>query len=75
MMTVDPKIAGAIEQVVHRAGQSPALARRLIAWFDAVASGNEDINDRQSASRHLELLYGEVHLPDEPVGSDGNGSP
>ena len=74
-MAVDPRIAKAIEHVVHGAGQSPALARRLIAWFNAVASDNEDLNDRQSANRHLELLYGEVHLPDEPVDSDGNPSP
>ena len=66
-MAVDPKIADAIQQVVQDAGQSEALARRLIAWFSAIASGNEDINDRQSANRHLELLYGEVHLPGDHV--------
>ncbi len=60
---MDPKITDAIQQSVRDEGQSDALARRLIAWFKAVASGNEDINDRQSANRHLELLYGEVQLP------------
>ena len=55
---MDPKIEEAIKEAVEENGQSEALARRLVAWFDAIASGNEDINDRQSANRHLELLYG-----------------
>ena len=59
---MDPKIAEAIEKVVLDAGQREPLARRLIAWFNALASGDEDINDRQSAERRLELLYGEVQL-------------
>ena len=70
---MDPKIAEAIEQVVHDAGQNEPLARRLIAWFNAVASGNEDINDRQSAERHLELLYGEVQLTG-PFADADNGT-
>ena len=71
---MDPKIAEAIQQVAQDAGQSESLARRLIAWFSAVASGNEDINDRQSANRHLELLYEEVHLHDDHVGADDDAS-
>lgn len=67
---MDPKITEAIQQVVQDSGQSGALARRLVAWFSAIASGNEDINDRQSANRHLELLYDEVHLHDDHVGPD-----
>ena len=59
---MDPKIVEAIEEAVREKDQSDALARRLTAWFDAVSSGNEDLNDRQSADRHLELLYGEVQL-------------
>ena len=57
-MTVDPRIAQAIVEAVEENGQGKALARLLIAWFDAIASSNENINDRQSANRHLELLYG-----------------
>ena len=73
-MAVDPKIAEAIQNVVEDVGQSQALARRLVAWFNAVASGNEKINDRQSADRHLELLYGEVRLPDDLVHAEENAS-
>ena len=56
-MTMDPKIVEAIEEAVDENGQTKVLARRLVAWFDAIASGNQEINDKQSANRHLELLY------------------
>jgi hypothetical protein len=61
-MTIDPKIREAIEAAVKEAGQSQGLARRLARWFEAVASGSENINDRQSAARHLELLYEETEV-------------
>lgn len=64
-MTVDPKIEEVIRHVVMRNEQSEGLSRRIIAWFNAVASGNEDINDLQSANRHLEEIYKEVILSDE----------
>lgn len=66
---MDPKIVDSIEEAVSEEGQSKALARRLVAWFDAIASGNEDINNKQAANRHLELLYNEA----EPS-KDGNVS-
>ena len=61
-MTTDPKIQEAIELAVEEAGQSQALSRKLVQWFEAIASGNEGINDRQSAYRHLELLYDETQI-------------
>ncbi len=59
-MAIDPKIKEAIEGAVAEAGQPPGLARKLMSWFEAIATGNEDIANRQSAYRHLELLYEEV---------------
>ena len=67
---MDPKIVTSIEEAVREEGQSEALARRLVAWFGAIASGNEDINDKQASNRHLELLYNEVDLPEGINGSD-----
>ena len=52
-MTVDPKIKEAIG----------GLSRMLISWFEAIAVGNEEVDDKQSSDRHLELLYGEVQVP------------
>ena len=56
-MTTDRKIQEAIEAAVKKEEQDPALAKKLVRWFDAIASGNEDITDTDSADRHLELLY------------------
>lgn len=56
-MTLDTRIIKAIEEAVKEAGQPETLARRLLAWFDAVTSGNEDINDQAAAARHLEVLF------------------
>ena len=57
---MDPKIIEAIHAAVSEADQSQGLARKIAKWFEAIASGNEDIKDRQTAYRHLELLYGET---------------
>lgn len=74
-MIVDPKIVTSIEEAVREEGQREALARRLVAWFRAIAPGNEDINDKQASNRHLELLYNETELPVSNKGSDTDISP
>lgn len=56
-MTIDARITQAIQEAVDEAGQPETLARRLVAWFEAVTSGNEDINDHAAAARHLEVLF------------------
>lgn len=56
-MTIDPKIKEAIESAVTSSGQDSKLALKIIRWFEAIATGSEQIGDRQSAFRHLELLY------------------
>lgn len=63
-MPVDPHIRQGIEDAVEASGQTPALARRLIRWFEALVSGNEEIEDKQSADPHLRLLYAEATPPD-----------
>ena len=61
-MSIDPKIREAIKTAVAELQQSEGLARKLESWFEAVATGSEDITNLQSTSRHLDLLYGEVQL-------------
>jgi hypothetical protein len=65
-MAVDPKIREAIEAAVAEAGQESTLAPKLIRWFEAIASGSEQINDQQSAYRHLEILYEATTPPAAP---------
>ena len=67
-MSLDTKITQAIRDSVSDAGQSSALATRLIAWMEAVTSGNEDPADPAAAARHIEMLYAEVSVSD--IGSE-----
>lgn len=61
---MDRKIQEAISDAVGESGQNPGLARKLERWFDAIATGSEDINNRQSSHLHLELLYDETNADD-----------
>ena len=61
-MTIDPQIENAIRKSVEEGKQSESLADKLIAWVKAINSGNEDVNDPEAASRHLELIYEETVL-------------
>ncbi|MXW05564.1 MAG: hypothetical protein F4Z81_10905 [Gemmatimonadetes bacterium] len=56
-MSLDRKITEAIEAAVAEAGQPPRVAKRLIAWFESLNSGSEEINDASQAKLHLEVLY------------------
>jgi hypothetical protein len=56
-MSVDPRIREALTKAVSEAGQPKVLATRLLAWFDALSTGNASIQDRESVAKHLELLY------------------
>ena len=56
-MVLDVRIAEAIKAAVAEAGQPEALALRMIAWFEEVTSGNEDIHDQAAVARHLEVLF------------------
>lgn len=65
-MVLDVRIAEAIREAVAEAGQPEALARRMIAWFEGVTLGNEDIHDQAAAARRLEVLFeGTVFEGDE----------
>jgi len=63
-VSLDTKITQAIRDAVSDADQSAALATRLIAWMEAVTSGNEDPADPAAAARHIEMLYAEVSVSD-----------
>jgi len=59
---MDKKIQDALREAVREAGQDPSLARKLEMWFEAIASGSEDVNDKQSSNRHLDLLYEDTRV-------------
>jgi hypothetical protein len=55
-MSADAEIREAIIEAVARAKQPTTVATKLLAWFDAVASGSESLVDRESVRRHLDLV-------------------
>lgn len=61
-MSIDPKIKEAIKIAVSESGQPEGLARKLDSWFEAIATGNEKIADKQVTESRLEMLYEEVKL-------------
>lgn len=69
-MSLDPKIVEAVKTASAAAGQPPALARRIVAWLQAVADESEDINDIAATDRRLELIYEAVTLGAADVDTD-----
>ena len=79
-MSLDPKIIEAVEAATAEAGQPTALARRLVAWLEAVGDESEDINDIAATDRRLEIIYEAValeadHADDEIGDEDDEGEP
>ena len=64
-MNVDPKIQEAIEDAVSAEGQPHGLSHKLIRWFEVIATGSEELTDRQSTFARLELLYGELETEED----------
>ena len=56
-MNTNAKIQEAIKEAVADFGQNEGLADKLIPWFEAVANGNENLANKDSVSRRLDLLY------------------
>lgn len=56
-MNIDPKIKDSIEEAVQNFDQDNALSTKLLAWFEALANGNEELQNKESVLRHIELLY------------------
>jgi hypothetical protein len=56
-MSLDPKIAEAIQRAASEAGQEANFAKRLIAWMNDLSNGNESLADNDSVKRHLNLVF------------------
>lgn len=61
-MAIDPRIDEAVVSAAEEAGQDDALSRKLIAWFEALSSGNEQIDDSEM---FLRLLYDSTTVDEE----------
>jgi hypothetical protein len=56
-MALDKRIADAVREAVKSEGQDTKAADRLIAWLEALTSGNETLGDIGAANRHLTDLF------------------
>lgn len=56
-MTLDPKIREAVESAAATEGQTPAFAKKIVAWLEELTSGNDRLDDNDSVRRHLDLIY------------------
>lgn len=61
-MAIDKEIKAALIAAVETAGQDSALADRLIAWFEGVATESISLDDREMVSRHISLLFAAMHV-------------
>lgn len=59
---VNAEVGEAIRQAVKEAGQDGALATKIVAWFNALSSGNDSLADRASLQRHMELLMQHISV-------------
>lgn len=69
-MSVDPRIAQAIRQVVENARQPNAVADRFLAWYEGLSTGNENLEDPDSVKRHMEVLFDAVLIADDNADGD-----
>lgn len=65
-MVIDPRIDEALVCAAKEAVQSETLSRKLTAWFEALSSGNEQIDD---SDMFLRLLYDSITVDEQ----DSNG--
>ena len=70
-MNLDKRVVAAINEAVNEAGETPALAEKIVAWIDSLAGGNARLADRDSSDRHLELLYQSVIAEIDEDGAGG----
>jgi hypothetical protein len=68
---MEEAVRTAIVEAVRMAGQPPGLAKKLVAWCEAMNAGAED---RDATLTHLEIVYDAVVLDQEDVERMGDGS-
>lgn len=61
-MTFDPAISEAIKKAVYESGADEFLSQKIIAWVNAITSGNESINDKEEVFRHLDTIFESIDL-------------
>jgi hypothetical protein len=61
-MSIDQRIKDAIGESVAAHNQSENLTNRIIAWLEALAEGNETLEDKEKVKKHCDLIYQETQV-------------
>ena len=70
MPRVNDNVVSALKSAAQKAGQPKDIAQRLVAWLDALAVGNADIEDANEAAKRISDLLELVRLPDDELELD-----
>lgn len=70
MSEIDQEISGAVFEATKKFGQNESLAKKLLAWFTALAVGTESetTESRESVKKYMDIL-----LDDIEIDSNGDG--
>ena len=66
-MPIREEIKSAVYSATEKAGQEQVVANKIIAWLEALSSGNESLEDSESVKRHLDLLFETIVVPDNEI--------
>ena len=62
---IDERIEAAIRKAVAENSQSKQVADGIVKWFENVANGNEDLDEKNDYLRRIEGLFSTVNLSSE----------
>lgn len=66
-MPIRKEIKSAICSATERSGQEQVVANKIVAWLEALSSGNESLEDSESVKRHLDLLFETIVAQDSEI--------
>ena len=70
MSRVNDNVVAALKVAANNADQPKAVAQRLVAWLDALATGNAEITDENEAAKRISDLLDLVRMPSEELEAD-----
>lgn len=67
MSRVNENVVAALKVAANDANQPKEVAQRLVAWLDALATGNAEITDENEAAKRISDLLDLVRMPSEEL--------
>ena len=64
-MKIDEQFEQTIYKIVGEYGESSAVSQKIIAWIENIADGSENVFDRNSYRRFLDLIYSNMEIDGE----------